>query len=99
MSRPSWLFREILAGFVGAALVAGCGDRGEETSRRMESPDTAMSRSQPSDSAAASAGQLSDANIVGLLDEANMADSSSGAYALGKATNAEVKAFAKLMMG
>jgi putative membrane protein len=45
------------------------------------------------------AGQLSDANIVALLDEANIADSASGAYALGKATNPDVKAFAKLMMG
>jgi putative membrane protein len=45
------------------------------------------------------AGGLTDANIVALLDEANKADSASGAYALGKATSAEVKAFAKLMMG
>jgi len=44
-------------------------------------------------------GQLSDANIVALLDEANMADSASGAYALTKATSPDVKAFAKLMMG
>jgi putative membrane protein len=44
-------------------------------------------------------GALTDANIVALLDEANQADSASGAYALGKATNAEVRAFAKLMMG
>jgi putative membrane protein len=36
---------------------------------------------------------------VALLDEANMADSASGAYALKKATNPEVKAFAKMMMG
>jgi putative membrane protein len=48
---------------------------------------------------ASGAGQLSDANIVALLDEANMADSASGAYAIGKATDADVKAFAKLMMG
>jgi putative membrane protein len=33
------------------------------------------------------------------LDEANQADSAAGAYALRKATNPEVKAFAKLMMG
>jgi putative membrane protein len=45
------------------------------------------------------AGQLSDANIVALLDEANMADSAAGAYALTKATSADVKAFARLMMG
>lgn len=43
--------------------------------------------------------QLSDANIVALLDEANMADSAAGAYALTKATNSDVKAFARLMMG
>jgi putative membrane protein len=48
---------------------------------------------------APSSGGLSDANIVFLLDEANMADSASGAYALGKATSADVKGFAKLMMG
>ncbi|HEY8196704.1 MAG TPA: DUF4142 domain-containing protein, partial [Gemmatimonadales bacterium] len=47
----------------------------------------------------AAAGSLSDANIVALLDEANAADSASGAYALTKATDPEVKAFAKLMMG
>jgi putative membrane protein len=44
-------------------------------------------------------GGLSDANIVALLDEANAADSASGAFAIRKATNPEVKAFAKLMMG
>jgi putative membrane protein len=42
---------------------------------------------------------LSDANIVALLDEANMADSASGAYAVTKATSPDVKAFARLMMG
>ncbi len=40
----------------------------------------------------------SDANIVALLDEANKADSSAGATAAKKATNPEVKAFARLMM-
>lgn len=44
-------------------------------------------------------GALSDANIVALLDEANMADSATGAYVVTRATNPEVKAFAKLMMG
>jgi putative membrane protein len=43
--------------------------------------------------------RLADPNIVALLDEANMADSAAGALAAKKATNAEVKAFAKLMMG
>jgi putative membrane protein len=37
-------------------------------------------------------------DIVALLDEVNQADSAAGAYALPKATNPEVKSFAKLMM-
>jgi putative membrane protein len=41
---------------------------------------------------------LSDSNIVALLDEANQSDSTAGAIALKKATNADVKAFARLMM-
>ena len=44
-------------------------------------------------------GNLTDANIVALLDEANKADSAAGAFAYPKAKNAEVKSFAKLMMG
>jgi putative membrane protein len=44
------------------------------------------------------AGTLSDANIVALLDEANKADSAAGALARSKATNADVKAFAQLMI-
>jgi putative membrane protein len=47
----------------------------------------------------ATAGGLTDANIVALLDEANQADSAAGAYAVTKTTNPEVKAFAQLMMG
>jgi putative membrane protein len=41
---------------------------------------------------------LTDANIVALLDAANKADSSGGAVASKKATRADVKAFARLMM-
>jgi putative membrane protein len=61
----------------------------------METSDTGAATAE----ATAGAGGLSDANIVALLDEANMADSASGAYALSKATNPDVKAYAKLMMG
>jgi putative membrane protein len=59
----------------------------------MDSIGSRDSASSPGGGAA-----LSDANIVALLDEANAADSASGAYALRKATNPDVKAFAKLMM-
>jgi putative membrane protein len=92
-------------------LAALCGCKGQdkqdmgtrsETGTTPATSDTmasTMSSDTASTSGAASSGGLTDANIVGLLDEANMADSAAGAYAVGKATNAQVKAFAKLMMG
>jgi putative membrane protein len=96
----SWRAGAILTGLIGATVIAGCGDRrGEDASTRMGSQDTMSARTETADAGASEVGQLSDANIVALLDEANMADSASGAYALGKATNADVKAFARLMMG
>ena len=45
-----------------------------------------------------SSGTLSDANIVALLDEANMADSSAGAIAVSKGTNSQVRDFGRRMM-
>jgi putative membrane protein len=75
---------------------------GSRTGENQTSSDTAASgmRSDTApSSSAASSGGLTDPNIVALLDEANMADSASGAYAVGKATSPDVKAFAKLMMG
>jgi putative membrane protein len=60
-------------------------------------PETGMSAG--TDTAAGAGGAaLTDPNIVALLDEANMADSAAGAVAAKKATNQEVKDFAKLMM-
>src|SRR6266542_532586 len=44
------------------------------------------------------ANELSDANIVALLDEANKADSAAGALAIGKVASAGVKKFAREMM-
>ena len=100
MATPFRRLRAILTGFIGASVVAGCGDRsGEDTSARMEGRDTLSAGTETVDAGAPGAGQLSDANIVALLDEANMADSASGAYAVGKATDPDVKAFARLMMG
>jgi putative membrane protein len=88
---------------IGLLAVGGCGDR-----QRSDAASGDTAAPAPGDPAAAGAmrsdtadvaGGLTDANIVALLDEANQADSASGAYAFGKATNPEVKAFAKLMMG
>jgi putative membrane protein len=73
--------------------------------RRGTSPtDTSMTapnrNAAPADTArgAGTPAALSDANIMALLDEANKADSTAGAVAAQKATNPEVKSFAKQMM-
>jgi putative membrane protein len=96
------LFQTIIAVSISVAAI-GCKNRSEagaraEGSASGDSTVSAMGNDTASASAPSSGG-LSDANIVFLLDEANMADSASGAYALGKATSADVKGFAKLMMG
>jgi putative membrane protein len=72
--------------------------------RREQRPETGAAPGA-ADTTAATAAQpapeeedLSDANIVALLDEANAADSTAGALARTKATSKEVKDFAKLMM-
>jgi putative membrane protein len=67
-------------------------DSASPAARTPTGDDTSTKTSAP-------AASLSEANILYLLDEANRADSAAGAYALGKATDPEVKAFARLMMG
>jgi putative membrane protein len=82
---------------VGLALAACQGrDRSDESAAA--AADTGMSPAATMDTAGNDA-KLSDANIVALLDEANMADSAAGALASTKATAKEVKDFARLMMG
>jgi putative membrane protein len=89
-----------------ATLAAGaCKPKPHTTDTgRVETPataDTGMTgMAAPAETGSAAASHpLSDANIVALLDEANKADSAAGAFALGKAADPGVKAFAKLMMG
>ncbi|MFL5491375.1 MAG: DUF4142 domain-containing protein [Gemmatimonadales bacterium] len=87
-------------------LIAGC--KGQRTSDNAAMGSDTSSSAMTSGAADTSMamgsqsgqpGALSDANIVALLDEANMADSATGAYAVTKATSPDVKAFAKMMMG
>lgn len=80
------------AGTAGSADTSATGavPSGADTAR-MGTPDTGTK-------GMVGGGNLSDANIVALLDEANKADSAAGAIAAKKATNPEVKAFARLMM-
>jgi putative membrane protein len=65
---------------------------------------TAASSTMPADTSAMAAsstnagGSWSDANIFAILDEANMADSSSGSIAVTKGTNSAVRNFGRRMM-
>ena len=94
----------LAAGLLSVGALAACSSsnrKGSEQSQAASadsSADTAAAGATSAAPAAASQGGLTDANIVALLDAANKADSSGGALAVKKATNAEVKAFARLMM-
>jgi putative membrane protein len=91
------------AGLMLLLAATACQGRTENAGRDQSA---AASAATPADTGAAHSGAsaatpkggLGDSNIVALLDEANMADSAAGAVALKKATNPDVKAFAKLMM-
>jgi putative membrane protein len=90
--------------WLGLLVAGACKERADSTARTGEAPAvdsgaSSLTSSGDTAQARAAGGGLTDANIVALLDEANAADSASGAYALGKATSPDVKAFAKLMMG
>jgi putative membrane protein len=101
------------AAWLGALAAGACKDRsrtadtGEATVSA--STDTLRAGMAPADTSPIASADTSnvltnhpkwsDANIVALLDEANKADSAAGAFAVGKAVDADVKAFARLMMG
>jgi putative membrane protein len=97
----SWHYPAILAAVLAVATLGSCKGResSETASRPSDTAGMSMARTDSAAAPAAAPGGLSDANIVALLDEANAADSASGAYALRKATSPDVKAFARLMMG
>jgi putative membrane protein len=101
---PGLIPRRALAAAVSILILGSSAcQRREGANTASGAPDTAggmtTGTADTAQARPAEAGKLSDANIVALLDEANMADSASGAYAVTKATNPEVKAFARLMMG
>ena len=94
----------LAAGSVLMAFLAACEPADRNVARDQ---GAAASAENPSDTGApgATAGAttpksgMTDANIVAVLDAANKADSTAGAVAAKKGTRADVKAFAKLMMG
>jgi putative membrane protein len=89
-----------IAALCAMALVAACG-KGDKSADSLKAADsTAAATPAPAAGApaAAPAPALTDANIVALLDGANMADSSAGSVAATKGTSADVKSFGKDMM-
>jgi putative membrane protein len=85
------------------ALALGACNNHRDRDAAANPPSGAETGALPADTAAptsapAAPAELSDANIVALLDHANAADSTAGALAATKATNPQVKQFAKLMM-
>jgi putative membrane protein len=97
----SWRYPAIIGASLALVTLGSCKGRSssETASRPSDTAGMSMARTDSAAAPAAAPGTLTDANIVALLDEANMADSASGAFALKKATSPDVKAFAKLMMG
>jgi putative membrane protein len=79
--------------------VAACKGRADSDRTTATADSIGTIPSDTAQSPPATAGGLTDANIVALLDEANAADSATGAFALGRASSPDVKGFAKLMMG
>jgi putative membrane protein len=86
---------------LAAITMMGCAKKDDDTAadttaatNTMAGSDTAASASS---TAAAPAG-LSDANIVAILDAANMSDSTWGAIAATKGTSKDVREFGKTMM-
>jgi len=92
----------LAAGLVALGALAACSSSnhkaGGEQSQAASADSSADSTATSAAPAAAPQGGMTDANIVALLDAANKADSAGGALAAKKATDAEVKAFARLMM-
>lgn len=86
----------LAAGFLAVAACAKKENYAADTTAA--SSTTTADTSAMAASSTSSGGTWSDANIVALLDEANMADSAAGAIAATKGTAAAVRAFGKRMM-
>jgi putative membrane protein len=92
---------KIEAGLMLVLAAIACQGKSDNAARDQSAADSAASGDTAARAAAPATtpkGGLTDSNIVALLDDANKADSAAGALALKKATNPDVKAFAKLMM-
>jgi putative membrane protein len=92
------LLRTPLAALCAVAFVA-CG-KGDSTADSARMADSAAAAANTTTGAAPTPAPaaLNDANIVALLDAANVADSANGSLAASKGTSAEIKSFGRDMM-
>jgi len=83
-----------------AALVAACAkkENNADSARLADSTAAASSTTTATTTTTSTPPALTDANIVALVDHANMADSATGSVAASKGTNSEVKSFGRDMM-
>ena len=90
--------RTSIVALTAAALVAACskGENNADSARLADS--AAAAAAAPAGSTTTAAPTLTDANIVAVVDHANMADSATGSVAATKGTNSEVKSFGRDMM-
>lgn len=92
--------RTSIAALCAAALVSACAkkENNADSARLADSTAASASTSTTTQTATTAPPTLTDANIVALVDHANMADSATGSVAASKGTNSEVKAFGRDMM-
>jgi putative membrane protein len=82
---------------IAALVLAGCSKK-ENNAADTTAASSTISADTSAMAAAPAAATWTDANIVALLDEANMSDSVAGAVAATKGTAAAVRDFGKRMM-
>lgn len=90
-------FRMTGLAVAGLAMVA-CGKKENYTPDTTAASSTAAADTSAMAASSTTSVTWTDANIVAILDEANMADSAAGAVAAVKGTSASVRDFGKRMM-
>jgi putative membrane protein len=87
-----------VTGLAAAALVVVACSKKENGADTTAASSTAAADTSAMAASSTTSGTWTDANIVAILDEANMADSAAGAIAATKGTSSAVRDFGKRMM-
>lgn len=93
----SVLRRTPIALTCAAALLAAC-SKGDATGDSARAADSSALAATSTGAMTPAAPAMSDGNILAMLDQANVADSTTGSIAAAKGTNADVKSFGRDMM-